>query len=125
VKAGDVFRFVGIADIHVWTIISDPTSNPLKVLMVNFTTWEPHLDQACIIEAGEHPFVVHKTVINYARARIVTDPALEKLRAAGRLEMLYESLSQPLLQRIREAAMVSRTLSLEATDILIDQELVD
>jgi hypothetical protein len=29
-----------IADIHVWTIISDPRRDPQKLLMVNFTTWE-------------------------------------------------------------------------------------
>lgn len=45
-RAGDVFRFTGIADIHVWMVISDPARDAAKVLMVNFTTWEPHLDQA-------------------------------------------------------------------------------
>lgn len=79
-NAGDVFRFNGIADIHVWMIISDPCRDPLKVLIVTFTTWEPHLDQACIVEASEHPFIVQKSVVNYARARIVTDVLLEQLR---------------------------------------------
>jgi hypothetical protein len=65
VRTGDVFRFVGIADIHVWMIISDPARDPSKVLIVNFTTWESHIDKACIVEAGEHPFIVHKTLINY------------------------------------------------------------
>ena len=124
-KAGDVFRFNGIADIHVWMIISDPARDPLKVLVVNFTTWEPHLDQACVIQKGEHPFIVDQTVINYARARIVTDAVLEQLRAAGMLQMLADSLSQPLLKKLRECAMISVTLSLEAADLLIDQQLVD
>jgi hypothetical protein len=125
VRAGDVFRFVGIADIHVWAIISDPARDPLKLLIVNFTTWEPHLDQACIIEAGEHPFIIHKTLNNYARARIVPDAALEQLRSAGRLQLLDESLSQALLTKMRESAMNSITLPLEAGDILMNQELVD
>jgi hypothetical protein len=125
VRAGDVFRFTGIADVHVWMIISDPARDPAKVLMVNFTTWEPHLDQACIIEAGEHPFVAHRTVINYARSRIVPDAALEQLRNAGRLQLLNDPLSAALLTKVRESAMNSVRLPIEAADILTEQELVD
>lgn len=29
-NAGDVFRFVNIADIHVWMIISDPARDPAR-----------------------------------------------------------------------------------------------
>lgn len=80
---------------------------------------------ACIIEAGEHPFVVHKTVINFARARIVTDEVLEKLKSANRLQLLGDSLSPMLLAKVRESAMNSVTLPIEAADLLTEQELVD
>ncbi|HEY8667283.1 MAG TPA: hypothetical protein VIL86_11490 [Tepidisphaeraceae bacterium] len=123
-NAGDVFRFVGIADIHVWTIISDPARDRQKLLMVNFTTWEPHVDQACIIEPGEHPFITGRTQVNYSKSKVVTDAQLESLRAKRRLEFL-ESLSPALLTRIRSSAMQSTTLALENADILLDQELVD
>src|SRR4051794_40876984 len=106
-------------------IISDPARDASKVLIVNFSTWQPHLYLACVIEAGEHPFVVHRTVVNFARARIVTDAALERLQAAGRLQTLSDALAPALLKRIRESAMNSVTLPLEAGDILIDQELVE
>lgn len=122
--AGDVFRFVGIADIHVWSIISDPIRDPSKVLIVNFTTWEPHLDQACIVERGEHSFIVHRSVVNFARAKIATDSNLKLLHLKQRLELL-EPLSPQLLTKIRESAMSSTTLPLEFADILLDQELVD
>lgn len=123
-KAGDVFRFVGIADIHAWMIISDPVRDPSKVLLVNFTTWEPHLDQACIVQRGEHSFIAHRTVINFARSKITTDANLELLRFRRRLEFL-DPLSAQLLAKIRESAMLSTTLPLECADILLDQELVD
>lgn len=42
--AGDVFRFVGIADIHVWMIYSDPARDRAKVLIASFTTSAPYLD---------------------------------------------------------------------------------
>ncbi|MDB5324083.1 MAG: hypothetical protein JWN40_5714 [Phycisphaerales bacterium] len=123
-NAGDVFRFEGIADIHVWTIISDPRRDPQKLLMVNFTTWEPHLDQACVIEVGEHPFIRGRTVVNYARSRVVSDAQLELLRAKGRIQML-EPLTPALLTKMRTSALESTTLPLENADILLDQELVD
>jgi hypothetical protein len=123
-RAGDVFRFTNIADIHVWMIISDPGRDASKVLMVSFTTWQPYLDQACVLEAGDHPFVVHKTVVNYARAKVVTDAQLESLRRAGRLQPL-EALSPQLLARIRRCAMQSVTLPIDCADILEDQELID
>jgi len=86
--AGDAFRFTGIADVHVWIIISDPARDSQKVLIVNFTTWQPHLDQACIVEKGEHLFITDRTVVNYSRAKIVTDAQLQSLRSAGRLHSL-------------------------------------
>jgi len=122
--AGDLFRFVGIADIHVWMIISDPAKDPTKVLIVNFTTWEPHLDQACIVQPREHPFIVQQTIVNFARAKMTADANLEALRAKARLEFL-DPLSPKLLQRIRDSAMLSKTLALELADVLLDQELVD
>jgi len=123
-KAGDVFRFSGIADIHVWMIISDPRRDASKVLMVNFTSWEPHLDQACILDIGAHPFIVQRTVVNFARAKLVTDTQLEWLRTHGRLQLL-DLLPATLLTKIRAAAMQSLTLPLELADVLIDQELVE
>jgi hypothetical protein len=123
-NAGDVFRFVGIADIHVWTIISDPSKDSQKLLIVNFTSWQPHLDQACPIDVGEHPFIRGRTLVNYSRARVVTDAQLEALKAAGRMEFLV-SLSSALLAKIRTAAMRSTWLALEKADILLDQDLVD
>jgi hypothetical protein len=123
-KAGDVFRFLGIAEIHAWTIISDPARDAQKVPMVNFTTWDPALDQACIIEPGEHPFIVGRSLVNFARSKVVTDLQLEALRAKARLQFL-DPLSAAVLAKIRECAMRSTTLPLEYADILLDQELVD
>jgi hypothetical protein len=117
-KAGDVFRFNGIADIHVWMIISDPSRDPHHVLIVNFTSEAPDLDPVCSIIPGDHPFIQHRTLIQYSRARLVKDEALHQ---KGRLEML-EPLSPTLLARIRECAMQSATLRLDYADILTDQE---
>jgi hypothetical protein len=123
-NAGDVFQFVGIADIHAWTIISDPENHPDRVLIVNFTTWDPRIDQACVLWPGAHPFIVARTCVNYPRSRIVTDAVLEQLRAAGRLRM-HPPLSPQLPREIRESAMFSTKITLEAADVLTEQGLVN
>ena len=121
---GDVFRFLRIADIHVWMIISDPARDSKNVLMVNFTSEDPDVDQACLVLPGEHPFITCRTLIEYARARVTNDAAIEQLRAAGRLEM-FEPLSAALLAKVRNCAMLSTTLKTDFADILEQQELVD
>ncbi len=123
-RAGDVFRFPEIAEKHVWMIISDPARDPAKVLMVNFTSHAPHLDQACLVNPGEHPFITTQTLINYARAKLVANAAADALKASGRLDVLAP-LSVELLQKIRTGAMQSITLPLEFADILVAQELVE
>ena len=123
-NAGDVFRFVGVADIHVWFVYSDPGRDRSSVLICSFTTWQPHLDQACVLDVGDHSFIVHRSLVDFARTKRVTDAQLEQLKSAGRLTCL-SPLSVTLLKKIRESAMVSTRLPLEFADVLLDQELVD
>ncbi len=123
-NAGDVFRFKGIADRHVWTIISDPQFDRQHVLIVNLTTYGPYEDHACVLEAGVHPFITGRTCVCYPRARMTQDEALEQLKAANRLQLL-QPLGPELLRRLREGAMVSTRIRLGHAQILIDQRLVD
>lgn len=123
-KAGDVFLLDGVADIHCWIIISDPAIDPIRVLLVNFTSYDRFADQACILEVGDHPFIKHRTCVNYPMAREASNADLDVLRERGRLIML-ESLSPALLQRIRVGAMESVDMELALADILIEQGLVD
>jgi hypothetical protein len=123
-NAGDLFKFRNIADIHAWTIISDPSVDGQTVLIVNLTSWDRLEDQACVFKAGEHPFIVNRTCIAYARSRVTSDAALEKLRAAGRLEIL-QSFSIQHIRKIRDGAMLSARMKLDHAQILIDQNLVE
>jgi hypothetical protein len=121
-KAGDTF-LLQLADEHLWVVISDPSLNPQRVLVVNFTTWRQYHDQACILDRGDHPFVRHRTCVNYPSARVATDADLEEVRAAGLLH-LHDPLSDSLLQRIRAAVRASR-MKLEHVQVLVDQGLIE
>jgi hypothetical protein len=94
------------------------------VLLVNFTSWDPLEDQACVLDVGDHPFLTHRTCVNYPRAREASDADLEQLRQAQRLVML-QAVSPEVLRRIREGAMASTRMKLELAELLIEQELVD
>lgn len=113
-NAGDVFRLGGVADIHTWAIISDPTLDSERVLLVNFTSFDRFVDHSCVLNVGDHPF----------RARAARDDDLEQLKAAGRLIML-DPLRPETLKLIRDKAMDSIDMEIELADILIDQELVE
>jgi hypothetical protein len=123
VKAGDTYLVALVADEHLWMIISDPALDPDRVLMVNFSTWKPYHDQACVVDRGDHPFLKHRTCVNYPEARVTTVAALEHLVTARQL-FPQPPLSEDLLRRVRESARGSR-IRLAQLQILIDQGLVD
>jgi len=48
-------------DSHLWVIISDPLKDPTQVVMVSITTYESRKESACILDAGDHPGISHKS----------------------------------------------------------------
>jgi hypothetical protein len=126
-NAGDTFRIPqpGTSlDSHLWVVISDPSIDPNRVLIVNFTTRRNDSDAACILQANEHPFVHHETCVNYGGAKVVSNAQIEILLKKGLLTH-HASVSTELLQRIREGAASSERMALEHADILIRQGLIE
>jgi hypothetical protein len=120
-NAGDTFLLPGLDD-HLWMIISDPTVDPHRVVVVCFLTWQLKYDQACIVEQGEHPFVTHSTCVNYPAARVESDAGLERLKSKAVLK-LKAPLSHELLGRIRRSAENS-DIPTEAFEVLRSQGFV-
>ncbi len=110
-------------DSHFWIILSDPKKDPARVLIVNLTSWEAWKDQACTFAVGDHPYVQHKTCVNYRDAKVVALEKLYQLKDSGKLKM-GEPLSPGLLQKVREAVADS-LLALEYADLLCSQGLID
>ena len=100
--AGATFLLPGLDD-HLWLVISDPFLDANRIVVVCFLSWKEHLDQACIVKPGEHPFVKHDTCVQYATARVVTAERLKVLQDGGQLRM-KAPLSPSLLDRIRKGA---------------------
>jgi hypothetical protein len=117
-KAGDTFLAPGFDD-HLWMVISDPSIDPDNVVIVFFLSWQPHYDQACIVQAGEHPFVKHATCVEYPAARITTNQKLDEGLASGKLKH-KAPLSADLLGKIRRSAAAS-DITADAYGILRQQ----
>jgi hypothetical protein len=94
------------------------------VLIVNFTTRRNDSDPACVLHAGEHPFVHHETCVNYAGAKVVSEAQIQTLLRKGLLNN-HAALSAALLKRIRDGAAASTRMSLDHADILIEQGLIE
>ena len=85
-RAGDTFFLKKVAaDKHLWVIISDPESYLDQVLFVSMTSYDITKEDVCLINQGEHPFVRHKTCIDYSDARHATSDQLEKLLTAKQI----------------------------------------
>ena len=118
------FTFLTEVDRHLWVILSDPSKDDQKVVIVSLTTLGPYKDQACIIRRGSHPWVTHDTCVAYDFARIVKLADLVALKNAGKIR-LQDPLSSALLEHIRQSAADSTRFPMGCADILIDQGLLN
>lgn len=126
-KAGDTFRIpqAGTSlDSHLWVVISDPAQDANKILIVNFTTLRADSETACVLVAGEHPFVKHDTCVNYRGAKVVSEANIQLLMRAGHMQA-HATVSAAILKRIQDGAAASTRMSLEHAEILSKQGLID
>lgn len=106
VSPGDTFiPLAPQRDGHLWVVISEPTVQS-RVAIVNFTTRRPPCDDSCVVQPGEHSFIVRESILLYARARLQDLDALVSHLTAG-FYVPREPVSKPLLRRIQEGAFVS------------------
>src|SRR5262249_28006231 len=124
-EAGETFYLPDkSADGHLWIVISGPKKDPDRVLLVSMTSYDVDKEDVCLIDAGEHPKVKHKTCICDKPARVTSLENLDRLRGSGYLQM-QEPVSADLLQRIRRGAALSRRIELEHLELMEEQELLD
>jgi hypothetical protein len=108
---------------HLWIIISDPMRDPERVLIVNFTSWYEGRDPSCVLQRGEHPFIKHKTCVNYRESRITSLGKIQAAVDSGALR-IRQSVSSKVLANIRRGAAVSLFIPLDNLQLLKDQSLV-
>lgn len=106
---------------HLWFLISDAAAE--TVVIVNVSSIKGAHDSACVVQAGEHPFVTHPSFVYYADAICAQRVKLEALLLSLRPQDRHESASPVLLRRMQEGVMKG-DCEPRCRRILLDQGLV-
>ena len=101
---------------HLFIIIAIQ-SNLERALVVNVTSERNECEGICFLEDGEHPFITHRSKINYARAKITKISKLEESIKNGKAEE-HQSINDTLLKRIRQGALISQEIPGKCYDFL-------
>jgi len=109
---------------HLYIVISNPLKNPTEVVLVSLTTKDCGVDESCVVSAEDHPSISHESCIDYARARILTEAAIDNAVANKRVR-LTQNASPELLGAIWRGATETKRLPGRCDAILSQQELID
>jgi hypothetical protein len=124
-KAGDTFYVLDRAvDTHLGVVISDPEKCAERVVMVSMTTHEDYKEDVCLLDAGDHPKISHKTCIAYNEARMTSLGRFTRLRDDGHLS-IQPPVSDKVLSRIREGVSKSKMIKYKYVELLIDQGVIE
>ena len=92
---------------HLWIVTTEPGESPAgDCIIVNVTTLRRDADQTVTLMQGDHPFVRHPSVVNYADARIVKASSIEQQQQAGRI-LPKEPCSNELVREVRAGLVAS------------------
>jgi hypothetical protein len=95
---------------HLWVAATLPDKDS-NILGLNFTTKNPDSDTSCVIRKGDHPWVEHDTVIEYARPAVWT-MAQQQLVLDNRDSCPSRGrVSSSLLARIQKGGLASKFLA--------------
>jgi hypothetical protein len=61
----------GVSSLHLWIIITDPSKDSGKAIIVSVTTRRAHSDLTLIIKPSDHPWIKHDSVVMYSDASII------------------------------------------------------
>jgi len=109
VKAGDAFLIPNEYKVkHLFVLISDPDKNPESVYLVMVSTHEIGKDETCILEAGDHPRINHRSVVIYEvpPAWFISVSELKSLVEKG-IFGVQPSVSESVLSKIRKGCTIS------------------
>ena len=116
VKAGDSFLYrYPKNDNHLFIVVLDEYNNGINIICpcVMVTSWtdNPKLDDpACILNAGDHEFIKHKSYIAYREVVLFEKEHLESCLKFGTFKV-KPPVSKELLKRIIKSAPNSRKIS--------------
>ena len=109
---------------HLYVVISNPLKNPNEVVLVSLTTKDCGVDESCVVSEGDHPRIKHESCVDYSRARILSEAAIDDAVANKRVRPV-EDASPDLLGKIWQGAAETKHLPSRCDAILRQQMLID
>ena len=97
-EVGETF----IAADHLWVAVAKTPAG--EVVVFNLTSFRPHCDGTCVMEAGEHPFIIHKTIVRYAAGELLDESAQAFV---AKTYPSREPASPQLIAKIQRGAIAS------------------
>ena len=95
---------------HPYIVITEPSGNPLEVVVVNLTEYKEGIDESAVFEIGDHPEIAKKSMINYFDARIARVDRLQSHIDENR-HRLKADCSQQMLGKIHKGFKKSKAVN--------------
>jgi hypothetical protein len=83
---------------HLWIVLTPPSEG--EVVTVSVTTLRKRSEKLVVLQAQDHPFIEHPSVIAYTYSRIRTVQDIEAALANGTAKR-REPASRELLEKVR------------------------
>lgn len=85
-------------DYHLWIIVTQPSEG--EVITVSVTTQRKKSENLVVLQAGDHPFITHPSVIAYGYSKIRAVDDIENAIRNGSAKQ-REPVSEAILQKVR------------------------
>lgn len=94
---------------HLCILLTDPVGPPEQILTVTVVTAGDNFDSACVLNAGDHEFIKHKSYVAYATCRIDFASRIKECVASGEFsgrEMLKEEVFKRVIEGLAKSKSV-------------------
>lgn len=103
---------------HLWVIVSIAPNG--KLVAFNITSHRDGIDESCVLNRSDHPWLKVKSVIAYQKGQL-WDPVELQRALDSQIYQKNEVASEELVRRIAEGALASPRTKGELKDILIER----
>ncbi len=120
-KAGDCLLIdSGPTGKHLFVLIlNGKIDNQIQAILVPVCTVRDsaRIDETCLLQEGDHPFIAHDSFIEYRNSRIERIDHLLK-GVKERVFIPHQPASKELLSKIKSGLMISKQVKRHIKDIL-------
>lgn len=121
-ELGDTFYpLTPVVKEHLWIVVTDPQLHHGQLAMVNVTSHRHGVDESCLLNEEDHPFIRHPSVIAYQFARVAGSADLDNFVRKNYLQMRARVIDE-VLGRIQAGALAS-TLTPRGVKAMIRAQL--